>query len=51
MVKVIFTYHKELLLKERIRCLWEKIRCLWEQIYSFKISSHLKRAAIEEITA
>ena len=38
-IKVIF--HKELLLKERIRS-------LWEQILSFKRSSHFEKDAIEE---
>ena len=40
-VKEIFPYHKELLLKERI-C------SIWEQILSFKRSSPLEREAIEE---
>ena len=35
-VTVVFSYHKELLLKERIRS-------LWEQILSFKRSSHFEK--------
>ena len=36
MVNNDFPYHKELLLKERIRS-------LWEQIFSFRTSSHFEK--------